>query len=601
MNHRPGTRARHLATASASLLLAGCQPERVELTVPELPGGPGYAGLVYRGPGDRWTGTGLSRGDGAQLALEVAEPGADFDELTLVYFSEATLRRLTSLDDAALRDLPLLRPASNRAGVRPDFSASGARDAERPVLTTDMEPLSVAATWTGACPRLLGEAPSPVEIRCGSSQSCPTTARQVGCELVFESAACPYSARAVIDGFGRTEINLGTALGRCSLGSAREDPLRLRCEGGPESVFAYSCELVVRVEPDPVPAPDLQSRLLFPPGRANEPDRALRMYGPIVETDRVLVTRPELDPARPDAGCDELPVELLSLDPETLETLSSAPLERCLIALSSSNRPGEFYSAHEGTARSVRRWRTDGTLLASAELLSAWRDGPLSGPELVFDETTRTLAVRGETVDPSGRNWSVIVFLDGETLTPKLEPFEFESGGAAFWRNGPGELGILERKIRVHLLDLETGRSRVLVDYFGICAPPLSFDINPLGEGRFIFLSHYVDGGLTDARASPPTCSFATPLDRVGSPYRAVRWPQDPSRLLVALARRERRGVLTREAFLAFYSLEEERYLNFSLEIGLGGIGGLEPHPSGAVFGLLHSEGRVTRVRPAGP
>lgn len=577
---------------------AACQAAEPGVwVVPELPTEPGYVGLVYRGAGQPWAATGLSRSSGGRVELDVVEPGDTYDRVSVVYFSEPELRAHTGLDDDALRSAPLLEPSPARALVRPRWSATGARDDATVLLAADAPPLAVAAAWSGACPRVLGESPARVDVRC-YTRSCPTTVRQEGCELIFRSESCPFNARTTIDGLGRVEVDLGTALGRCQADTlaAREGPLRFLCEGGAQRIETRSCELVVHPEDDQVPALQIESRLLLPPLELPVSERFRPVRELVLEGDRLFTTRRIEDLEHPPEACLDQAVELLELGLEDLQPVLSATLAPCLLSLIGSDQRGELFALHDSPSPLVRRLRADGVVLREAALLAEREGAPISPLRLVFDASTQTVAEFGLTVDDAGRTFVVTQFLDAQTLGAKFEPWVLSARTVEAWLHGPGELGLMENRERLYLFDLSAGTSRLWLDLSGVCNLELTRKVTRLPSNQLVLVDGSFEGGLTLISPDPLRCSLATPFERVGSPSQFVTLASDPRRLLVALVDRSAGEGLSRDSFLAHYDLEEERFLVPSQTLGGGLVGFMEAHALGAVYTVSPAEGRVARI-----
>lgn len=576
------------------LSATGCA-ERSTLVVPALPSGTYYLGLVFQGEGERWAGTGLSRVEAPGFELDVVEPGDDYTRVTLVALRPADVQARTSLGDEALRDSPLLAPSANRAVLSTAFSASALRDGDALRLESDDPPLPVAADWSGRCPAVLGETPAPVEITC-SSRSCPTTVRQRGCALEFESSSCPYNTAGTIDGFGQLAVSLGEPVGECRGTRGGDGEIRLGCESDLGPAGKSSCELIVHETARPGPPLELEHRRLGDPGAPPASHRRVRARGLAIEPEQLLTIHQPL--GLPDSFdlCEGEPSELLALDLETLETRATWTLPPCAVDVTSDRAGIRRWILTGGGAPFLGRIALDGAVTATVSLPASLGGSAVVARRVHYDETTHTVTVMSSSpMDaPELMRQSFLDVFEAESLAVRFS-LALRGRNEELWVPGPGELGVYQTSTAPTAIDLGTGEVTVLSALPTDCPSVqenavLSVAANTLAvAGRMTLVLQTLDA---------PRCDEFAFWERERLPSALAAWPGDPRLMLVGLVREERERPDS-EATLAFFDLADRRFLWPSQAVGDGDLSLIRAHPSGALYAVGEQFGWVIRIRAA--
>lgn len=594
-----GLHAPALVTLAASI---GCVQEGLVL-VPELPAEPGFVGIVYRGPGGAWSGTGLRRTTGGRSALDVVEPGPGYDQLSVVYFSDAALRAHTSLPESELERAPLLAPGPEQLALTPSFSASGPRGVGLSTLRADAPPRRVSAAWAGACPEVLPADPVPVEVRC-AFRPCLMTARQEGCELVFEGDTCGYRARATVSGLGELRVDLGGFIGRCE-GRGETDG-RLAALGcstlDTDPVGGGRCELRLHAAPDVVPALEVTSRIFADGPYASTPRAEQWITAMLVEPERILLARVPGITRQNRRLCDgDLALELVHLDPIELEPRATYPAPACLIELTPSASTGVYLALLTGPEPGVAQISETGEVLRRVDLPRIFQERLALAWSLQYDAATDVAVVLARLFRDEGDNHAVLFFFDGSTLAER-HPSLYLSEHAVvvpIWLHAPGVLRLIRQKTRLVEVGLDTGVARERANLASICSDHVPHAVLPLPEEDLAISSHGAEQALFVTTSGLASCDRAVSFEKDRAPSAAVVWPGDPGRLLVGMLRRQfsdpSGGFY--ESTLAFYDRAAGRFLRPSFELGAGHIDALVARPDGSVVGVAMREGRVFRVR----
>lgn len=594
-----GLRARALVTVAASF---GCVQEGLVL-VPELPAEPGFVGIVYRGPGGAWSGTGLRRTPGGRSTLDVVEPGAGYDQLSVVYFGDAALRAHTTLPEEELERAPLLAPGPDQRALTPSFSASGSRGVGLSTLAADAPPRLVSAAWAGACPQVLPADPVPVEVRC-AVRPCLLTARQEGCELVFEGDTCGYRARATVSGLGELRVDLGGFIGRCEGRSETDGRLAgLGCSTlDADPAGGGRCELRLHAAPDVVPALEVTSRLLAEGPYASTPRADQSITAMVAEPERILLTRVAGSTRQNRRLCDgSLALELVHLEPLALEPRATYPAPACLIELTPSASPGVYLALLTGPEPGLARVSETGEVLRRVDLPRLYGGRLMLAWTLEYDAATDVAVVLARLFRDEGDNHAVLFFFDGSALTQRHPDLYLSEHAVAvpIWRQAPGVLRLIRQKTRLVEVQLDTGVTRELANLASICADHVPHAVLPLPGEDLAVASLGSEQALFVTAGALDTCARAVSFEKDRAPSAAAVWPGDPELLLVGMLRRQlgdpSGGYY--ESTLAFFDRVDARFLRPSLELGWGPVDALLAQPDGSVVGVAQREGRVFRVR----
>lgn len=582
------------ALLALSVWASGCA-ERAALVVPELPDGVHYGGLVFRGAGERWVGTGLARVEPPSFELDLVEPGDDYDLITLIALGEAEVRARTTLDDAALRDAPLLAPAAHRALLPTAFSASARRDGETIHLRADEVPLAVAAAWSGRCLSVLEDRPIPVEIRC-SPRSCPTTVRQTGCELRFESPSCAYNTRGSANGLGELAVKLEGTVGDCRGGRSAEGEVRFQCTADLGPAGTRACELVAHERERPGPALELAHRRLGDPGTPPADPRRVRARGLAVEPGRLLTIHQPLGLPNSFDQCTNGPSELLELDLETLETQARWDLPPCAVDVASDPIGPRRWIVASGGTPALFRIALEGTVAASVPLPASAEGRTIVARRVHYDETTDTVTVMsGSPLEsPELTRETFLDVFEAQSLTLRFS-LALRGRNDDVWVPGPGRLGVYQTSTAPTSVSLDTGVLTKLATLPDDCPAVRERSTLSLPSGSLAVAGR---GTLVLQSLDAASCDEFAFWEHERVPTALAAWPGDPQLLLVGLVREERQRTDT-GATLAFFDLAERQFLWPSQAVGEGDLSTMRAHPNGTLYALGEQTGWVIRIRAA--
>lgn len=585
-----------LAGLALTASVVACSPARLRLAAPDVPEDVAWIALL----GENDT-TAFADGTGLlpwRPPVEVELDGSAEGRFWLYAFRTEDLAEFELPSEAELARAKIRFAKSTDAILPAGWVGSGVRVEDSVSLSVAEDSPLISAPWLPACPQLLEEGKEGyADLRC--APPCHASVRQLGCGLEIDLGACSFpEVSGGLDGRGRF-TSKGEVIQSCDLlPSSDEYVAALSCVGGLAGPAQCRLELhdAVQGEPFRVESRRIHGAPVMSPSAHFLAHRRGYLTGMVLLDDSVAVGGH--GGSSSGYGCDSSPPvqsEVVFLDQESLETVTTTTLSDCLTALGPHPSGGVLVAVGVPAAQVLTHISASGEFVRSVELPTEIEDTEVVAVDIVaFRGRVAVLVVDMPVLNTSPAPSYLLIYdealaeppLISAPLTRYSDRMVASDLGLAVINRDSDELLVFDEQARLLRRD----------PYDDPCGlgPLRSWWLSAEpGLGALVSFGLSSSGALGRLSGDRPyACVWGTYFEGPATSYAAVRATSDSPYLVVGLNTEDGRDL----ALLTRFDFTSGRFIQPSQVVGKGVISEAKRDRVGRLWFLLPEDDLVVRA-----